>query len=434
MTRPSNIDRIVGILGVFDGRNAALPAPEIVKKAGMKSSTGYGLIRALTSRGYLEATGDGCFRLGLKARQLAYAEIERPLTQAQLGAPTARVDPVDAGLDLSPDLLEMLTFDAGSAGPPWRIGVANASSANPWRKALLSSLVQSLKRRSGVLGEARISDADDDPETQVSQISEMLAGGIDALILSAAPDPAGALCNVLEQARTMGVPVIGMDRRPARADLMTTFVTASDDMIGKSSALWVAEWLGGAGRIWMLSGIDTASPAIRRKAGACEIFDRFVGITIEAGESTDWTKQGGARVIEELLARYCAPPDAVWCDSGLQGFGAMQAFLDRGLVPPPHTGGDINGVFRMALTHRIPHCAFDYPAAMGGMAVDVTLDLLRGRMVPRRVEAPVPAILPRGHETPSVKADIWAENYVRWDLPDDATLSHGHPIHVQTHP
>ena len=62
---------------------------------------------------------------------------------------------------------------------------------------------------------------------------------------------------------------------------------------------------------------------------------------------------------------------------------------------------------------------------MGARAVDVTVELLRGTSLPKRIEVPVPAILPRGAETRSIKADIVAENYVRWDLPDDVVLSQG---------
>jgi len=37
----------------------------------------------------------------------------------------------------------------------------------------------------------------------------------------------------------------------------------------------------------------------------------------------------------------------------------------------------------------------------------------------------VQIVLPRGLETQSVKADVWAERHVVWDLGDDAILSQG---------
>ena len=89
-------------------------------------------------------------------------------------------------------------------------------------------------------------------------------------------------------------------------------------------------------------------------------------------------------------------------------------------------------MYLKALKKNVPHCALDYPAAMGAQSVSVALDLLRGRAVARRVETPVPVIMPRGQETASVKADIWAERHVLWDLPDDVILSQGASIRSAT--
>ena len=222
-----------------------------------------------------------------------------------------------------------------------------------------------------------------------------------------------------------GTVVVAVDRRPREHDATLAFVSASDAFIGRTSALWVAERLVGHGRVWMLSGVQGASPAIRRQGSALEVFGDFPGIAIEAVTHTGWTEEGGYRAIEDLLDDIGTPPDAVWCDSGLQGVGAVEAFMARDLTPPMHTGGDLNRMYKLAIRHRIGFMAVDYPAAMGALAIETALTILRGGQVPRRIETPIQVILPRGQETASVKADAWAERHVRWELPDDAILSQG---------
>lgn len=93
--------------------------------------------------------------------------------------------------------------------------------------------------------------------------------------------------------------------------------------------------------------------------------------------------------------------------------------------PPAHTGGDLNGFYRMCLDNKVPMVALDYPASMGARAVQVAVDVLSGTPVPLRVEVPLATIMPRGCETTSVKADIWAEMHVDWNRSDDAVLSQG---------
>ena len=67
----------------------------------------------------------------------------------------------------------------------------------------------------------------------------------------------------------------------------------------------------------------------------------------------------------------------------------MQAFSDahyRAGEIPPHTGGDLNLAYKLAIRHRVPLAAMDYPPAMGAVAVETLHATLRGDWVPRSVQ------------------------------------------------
>jgi ABC-type sugar transport system substrate-binding protein len=425
----SNIQRISSILKGFDAKNTPRRTQDILDDLGTTRSTGFGLLRALSRAGWLERYDHGLVRLGPKARGMAFAPLEaveqnetakiratRGLSQQPQGIPDLEWDPA---------LVRMVETGKFRAKPPYRIGFANASISNAWRRAMQESLAYAQKTNRQQISDVLIADAQDDPARQHQQIEDLVEEGIDILLISTASVVDTNLSNRLKDLADSGLPIVAVDRRPNDRSSLTAFVTASDHRIGRISALWLAEHLKGQGRIWMLSGLEGASPAIRRQQAALSALSQFPGIHVEFVSHTDWTPESGLLTVGRLLDDSGRPPDGVWCDSGLQGLGSVQQFLQRGLSVPAHSGGDLNGMFKLCLTKKVPMVALDYPASMGARALEVALDILQGQPVPQRVEVPVQIILPRGLETQSVKADIWAELHVQWGLNDDAILSQG---------
>ena len=425
----TNVQRIAAILKGFDARNTPRRTQDILAELGMSRSTGFGLLRALIARGWLERHDHGLVRLGPRARGLAFAPCEEPLppaARAILADPRrgSRTGPI-AELEWDPELVSTVDAARYRRQPPYRIGFSNASTSNPWRRAMLNSLSYATKINRGQIAEMPITDARDDPERQLAQIDDHVASGIDLLLISIASVNHVALSDRLGELARAGLPIVAVDRRPNDRSSLVSFVTASDHRIGRISALWLAEHLGGRGRVWMLSGLEGASPALRRQQAALAVFADFPGIKVENVSYTDWTEEGGAEAVRRVLAETLDPPDGVWCDSGLQGVGSVRHFLSLGGPVPAHTGGDVNEMYRLCLREKVPMVALDYPASMGARALALALEVLSGATVPRRVEVPVRIVLPRGLETASVRGDTWAELHAAWDLPGDAILSQG---------
>ncbi|WP_136440707.1 substrate-binding domain-containing protein [Pacificoceanicola onchidii] len=427
----SNVQRIAEILKGFDGNNTPRRTHEILDDLGVTRSTGFGLIRALVAADWLERFDHGQLRLGPKARGLIFAGLEAPeAADDKTLSVTARPGSGAAGaarpdLEWDPALVRTVDASRFRKSAPYRIGFSNASTSNPWRRAMLQSLYYAEKIAQAQISDLLVLDAEDDPARQLQQIDALVAQGIDLLIISITSVNDTALSDRLGALARQGLPIIAVDRRPNDRSSLVSFVTASDHRIGRICALWMAEHLAGQGRVWMLSGLEGASPALRRQQAALATFSDFPGIQVENVSYTDWTEQGGYQAIEKVLAEAGRPPDGVWCDSGLQGIGSVRRFLDSGLGIPAHTGGDLNEMYKLCLHHKVPMAALDYPASMGARALQLALDVLGGNTVPQRVEEPVQIVLPRGCETASVKADSWAELHVEWDLPDDAILSQG---------
>jgi ribose transport system substrate-binding protein len=308
---------------------------------------------------------------------------------------------------------------------PFVIGFSNASISNIWRVGLLHSIEKAAADNKDKIKQLIITDANDDPAKQVSDVQDLLQRQVDLLIVS--PATAQALDPIVSQAMDQGVPVVLVDRRVS-GDNYVSFVTASDQALGRTMAQWMAERMGGKGNIIMIGGIAGASPAELRIAAAKQVFAEFPDIRILDVQYSDWSPAKGKQVMAAMIQKYGDQINGVWNDSGLQGSGALEAFVEAGWADgkiPPITCADLNGCVKLAVQHKVPVMSFDYPPAMGGVSVAVALKVLAGTPVPKQYEVNADIAVSKGDETASVRADRWVEDYARLDRPNDLILSTG---------
>ncbi|MDD9874259.1 MAG: substrate-binding domain-containing protein [Gammaproteobacteria bacterium] len=309
---------------------------------------------------------------------------------------------------------------------PYTIGFSNASISNPWRVAMLHGIEAAAERRAAELKRFIITDANDDPGKQAADIRDLIAQGVDILLVS--PATAEALDPVIRRASRQGLPIVLVDREVPSKEHYITFVTASDQALGRISAQWLAEKLGGKGKIVMLGGLAGASPAENRIIAALEVFNQFPELEVLETQYTSWSPANGKSIMAALIQKYGREISGVWADSGLQGSGSLEAFLAAGYQDgdiPPHTGGDFNAMYQLATRHKVPMVGIDYPPAMGATAFDILFDVLAGKGVPRRIEVNQQVVVSEGHETASVKADIYTADYALMDKPGSVIMSSG---------
>lgn len=421
--------RVSAVLASFDPHEPNMRIDDLLSRAGIPKSSGYKLISDMTTEGLLKREARGFVALGRSAAELLYAPLKAnmPLRESFGGPKLRQPGSTPRKSHFESNLLELVSTERYRKNPPFIIGFANAATTHPWRLAMESSLRAAAQRHAEVVAKLIVSDARNDPVRQVMQLSEMQKAGADICILSAAVERHDALEEKVRQLAQQDVPVVGVDRMCGDGRHLVSFVTASDETVGRVSALWMAEHLKGRGRIVLLCGMENASPCSIRLRAARQVFVAFPGIEIVDIHFTDWLAERGYALMTGYLSSGFVP-DGVWCDSGLQGIGSLNAFRDHGFrrgTIPPHTGGEMNLMYKIAATEKVPLCGLDYPPAMGAISFQVALDTLFGRQVPRVVEANSEIIVTRGHETKSVRADIHAEKKVYWNRADDHVHASG---------
>ena len=325
----------------------------------------------------------------------------------------------------SPVPLEYTDTSKFKKAGPYVIGFSNASVDNTWRLAQLHAIQNAAAKHKDLIKQLIITDANNNPSKQVSDVEDLLQRGVDILLVSASK--AEALDPVVTRAMKSGIPVIMVDRR-VTSENFVSFVTASDQVTGRLFAQWLVEKLNYKGNVIMLPGAAGASPAELRIAAAKSIFSQYPDIKILDLQYTDWSPAKAKTIVSAMIQKYGDKINGIWNDFGVQGGGSIEAFVAAGYKPgtiPPATCADLNGCLRVAIDNKVPVLNFDYPPAMGGAAVELALQVLAGAAVPKLYFVNSNVVVSKGDETASVHADMWAEDYVRPEKPMDLILSSG---------
>ncbi|MCX6091172.1 MAG: ABC transporter substrate-binding protein [Candidatus Atribacteria bacterium] len=266
---------------------------------------------------------------------------------------------------------------------PWKIGFSNASISNSWRVFLQAHLQYEASIHPEI-AEFFITDGQDNPTKQLADVEDLLAKGIDLLIIAPATD--AALNPAVEKAMDKGVPVVVVDRK-VTTEAYVTYIGSSDFQMGKIMADWLVEKLNKKGNVVCLSGVAGASPAEERLKGALDTFKKYPDIKVLEQQYCDWSPVVGKQVMATFIQKY-PQIDGIWADSALQGCGAIEAVQEAGLPIPPVTGEDMNRYLKMWKQMKFDGVAVSFPSWQGQIAVQKAIDVLSGIPVPRNIDVP----------------------------------------------
>ena len=278
--------------------------------------------------------------------------------------------------------------------PKYRIGFANAALDSPWRTALVHAVEFGAARRRDLVGSLVVRHAARSVARQVTDLESLIEAGVDGLVVSALD--VDAISPIMGRAAERGIPTVLVDRGRAGTGPHVSYVACDNWMIGWTMAQWLCEHIAGRGGIVMLSGDRSAEPAQRRSEGARSAFAQFREIRVLAQEWTDWQKARGFDAMRAASAEHGHDIAGVWCNSGLQASGSLRACIEAGRRPiPPHTGGDLNSTYKLAVSARRRPGGGQLPACDG-----VARGGNSARRSPRPVRPPASQRADRGRRDP----------------------------------
>jgi len=217
------------------------------------------------------------------------------------------------------DILAMPSGNVKVAGKDKiTIGFSQTCFNHPWRKAMLESVLAEVKRHPNV--SVVTVDGNCDVAKQSNDIDDLMARGVDAIIMS--PVESAGLAPAARRVMAKKIPLILLDR-DVPAD-KTVFIGQSNVEMAYETAKKMISDMHGKGNIVEITGLSGSSPATDRAAGLKKALAAAPGMKLLAVGDGQWVREPAVKVMDDWLTKY-PKIDAVFSHAEESSWGAMQA-------------------------------------------------------------------------------------------------------------
>jgi ribose transport system substrate-binding protein len=234
-------------------------------------------------------------------------------------------------------------------------------------------------------------DLETDFQKQAGLVENAISRGVDAILI--APADSKAIVSSLLDAQRKGIHIVNLDNRIDAASArkvglnVECFVGPDNEEGAYKVTKYLIKLMGDQGKIALLSGIPGVDNGEQRKRG----FFKAVGevkdkVQLVAQESADWMTDPAQRKMEGILSRH---PDlnGVFAANDSMALGAIQAIDTAGKAGKIFVAG-YDGIKAAcdAIRAGKMHASIEqHPDLMGAKAVEVAVDVLAGKKVPKEI-------------------------------------------------
>ncbi len=263
--------------------------------------------------------------------------------------------------------------DAPTDAPTaYTIGFSNPGGVgNGWREAMLCS-ANAQSAISGEVSKITITHRDTDAAGQLSDIRDLIALGVDAVIINpASPD---ALNPALAEAEAAGIVVVSVDAPVTAPNAYN--LSNNQEEYAYLGAKWLFEQLGGNGAVVYMRGIPGHPADTDRHTGFNRALAEFPGITVAQETATNWDPATGVAQINYIISGG-TEFDGIWT-SGIDS-GIVDALKTANHPFVPIVGADNAGFVNQLINEPgLIGAAVTNPPAVGGAGVALALKILNG--------------------------------------------------------
>jgi len=234
-----------------------------------------------------------------------------------------------------------------------------------------------------------------DLSQQVALVEQMMAQGVDAIVI--APADSRALVPVLAKAQRQKIVVVNIDNKLDEATLKQAgidvpFVGPDNRAGARAVGLALAPKLPRGSKVAILEGIPTAFNAQQRRLG-CEDAMRDAGMTVVSVQSAHW-EQDEANTIAAALLREHPDLAAILASNDNMALGAAAAVRQASRVGSVAVAGfdNIAAVQQLLKEGRIAATADQHGDKLAVYGIEYALAILKGETAPQDRRTPVDVI------------------------------------------
>lgn len=250
---------------------------------------------------------------------------------------------------------------------------------------------------------------EDDREGQIIVVEDMIARGVNGIILAPLDDQ--ALVRPVREAQREGIPVIIIDS-PLKGSDYVSYIATDNYKGGVLAAEHMGKLLGGRGKIFLIRCHEGSASSTLREQGFYETTQKlfpeieFLSKDLYAGVTTESAYQA----LENLLNRF-PDVDGIFCPNESTTFGGLRALQDKGLAGKvKFVGFDSSQKLVDGLSQGHIHgLVLQNPFNMGYLGVNTIVAHHRGEKVPGQVDTGETLVTPENMDQPEIQALLFPD-------------------------
>lgn len=229
--------------------------------------------------------------------------------------------------------LSMLLVAGAASAADLKIGVSMSQFDDTYLTNVREYMVE--KAKSYPKGEGvqlQFEDARADVVKQLSQVENFISQKVDAIIVN--PVDTASTARISKEATEAGIPLVYVNRRPDQKDLPkgVAAVTSNDEEAGRLQMQYIADKLGGKGKIVILLGDLANNSTTNRTKGIKEILVKYPDIKIDQEQTGIWLRDKGMTLVNDWLTQG-REFNAVLANNDEMAIGAAMALKSAGTKP-----------------------------------------------------------------------------------------------------
>lgn len=218
-------------------------------------------------------------------------------------------------------------------------------------------------------------DANNDAQTQISQIENLIAQEVD-IILVAAVD-ADAIVPALEMCEDAGIPLVGVNML-INTDKPYYYAGPNDVEAGELEMQYIIDKIGGKGNVVILEGPIGTSAQLQRMEGNQNILAKYPEVKVLANQPANWSREEALTITENWLQAFEGEIDGIIAHNDEMALGAIQA-LEAKEIDIPVSGVDaIKDGCQAIKDGRFDATVFQDAELEGRLGVQVCMDVING--------------------------------------------------------
>lgn len=257
--------------------------------------------------------------------------------------------------------------------------------------------IQSAAEEQGV--DVQIEDAKNEVGTQLNQIQNFIASGVDAIIVN--PVDTDATISISDDAQAAGIPLIYVNRQPVNVDLLPdnqAFVASDERVSGTLQTQEVCRLLAGKGNVVVMMGELTNQAALQRTQDIHDVIatPECSGLKVVEQQTANWSRTLGSDLMTNWISAGIQF-DAVISNNDEMAIGAIQALKADGRSMDDVIVAGIDATTDALAAMKagdLDVTVFQSAEGQGRGSVDAAVKLAKGENVDQKVWVPFELVTP----------------------------------------